>query len=232
MPSASIDGTAVVVLGKQLGIAMVRDEEWQDGEAVHDPEEFIAGLKRDLKADIFTFAQKLPDTKPKYGYPVEWDNVAAIPVTSYQDWWEKQLPQVTRKSIRRGAKRGVAAEVTEFTDDLVSGIIEIHNDTPTRQGVPFSHFGKEFHLVKQEYGTYLDRSIFIGAYHERELIGVIKMVNTERSANIMQIVTKTRHYDKRPTNILIAKAVEVCEKKKYPFWCSENMFMGTKQTIP
>jgi hypothetical protein len=140
--------------------------------------------------------------------------VAAIPTDNYKEWWEKQLPQVTRKSIRRAAKRGATARVVEYTDDLVRGIMGIHDDTMTRQGAPFAHYGKAFDVVKREYGTYPEKSEFIGAYLGEELIGIIKLVYVENTAGIMQIITKTKHYDKRPTNILIAKCVEVCEQKK------------------
>lgn len=227
VPWARILDKPVIVTGRMIRTARIQDEDWFQGQ-IDDPEAFVGALNQDLKADIFTFSQRLPDTEPKYDYYKEWDNVAAIRITTYEDWWEKQLPQVTRKSVRRGAKRGVSASVTPFTDDLVRGIISVHNDTPTRQGVPFYHYGKDFSLVKREYGTYLDRSEFIGAYYENDLIGIIKMVHMGGSANIMQIVTMTKHYDKRPTNILIAKAVEVCAQKQVPFLMYGKYIYGNK----
>lgn len=227
VPWFRIHDKPVVITGKLIKTVRIKDEEWLQGQ-VNEPEAFIGALRQALKADIFTFAQKLPCTEPKHDYCREWDNVAAIRTTSYQDWWEKQLPQVTRKSVRRGIKRGVAAAVVPFSDDLVHGIIKIHNDTPTRQGIPFYHYGKDFPAVKRDYGTYPERSEFIGAYFENELIGIIKMVYTGESANIMQIVTMTKHYDKRPTNILIAKAVEVCARKNVPFLVYGKYVYGNK----
>lgn len=227
VPSARIQGRTVVVIGTFFRKAQLLEEEWQE-EGIADPASFLAELRQAVKADLFTFAQKLPDTDPKYGYHFEWDNLAAIRTASYREWWERQLPQVTRKSVRRSMKRGVVAGAAEFNDELVNGIIGIHNDTVTRQGVPFSHYGKGFSVVKRDYGTYSDRSTFIGAYFEEELIGIIKMVHMGQSANIMQICTKTRHYDKRPTNILIAKAVEICEQKKIPFLVFGKYYYGNK----
>ena len=44
-----------------------------------------------LDADIFTFAQKLPNTVPKHSHYMEWDNLAVIPITTYSDWWDKRV---------------------------------------------------------------------------------------------------------------------------------------------
>ena len=35
--------------------------------------------------------------------------------------------------------------------------------------------------------------------------------------SIVQLLTMIKHYDKRPTNALIAKAVEVCEQQGIPY---------------
>lgn len=229
MNTYHIDNQAVEVKGKWTRMAVVQDEEWLQDEPVRDPEAFILKIKDSrVPADVFTFAQKLPKTQPEYSYYMEWDNVAAIHVNTYKDWWENRLPQVTRKSIRRAAKRGAFAEVVEFNDKLVEGIIEIHNDTMIRQGSPFTHYGKEFEVVKKEYGTFMDRSEFIGSYFEEELIGIIKVVYLNNAAHIMQILSKTKHYDKRPTNIIIAKAVELCEAKKIPFLVYGKFVYGNK----
>jgi glycosyltransferase involved in cell wall biosynthesis len=227
--STIIHNKNVVVTGKWIKRAVIQDEAWLEGEVVEDPDLFIARIKyQKLKADIFSFVQKLPQTQPRFKYYVEWDNVSAIPITSYQEWWEKRLPQVTRKSVRRGLKRGVVAKLTEFDDELVKGIVGIHNDTLMKQGEPFAHYGKEFSVVKQEYGTYLDRCEFLGAYYENELIGVIKIIYMGKIASIMQILSKERHYDKRPTNVLIAKAVEVCEMKGISFLVYGKHVYGNK----
>lgn len=229
VPAVSVGDTTVAVTGWFMKTAFIKDEAWLDGQVVTDPELFIYELKKSkLKADIFTFTQKIPDTKPQYKYRMEWDNVAAIPVRSFQDWWENKLPQVTRKSVRRAAKRGVTAAVSEFNDELITGIVGIQNDTPIRQGVPNADYGKDFNVVKDEYSSFLDRSEFIGAYLKDEMIGIIKFIYTGQSASIMQIISKTTHYDKRPTNVLITKAVEICEKKGVPFLIYGKYVYGNK----
>jgi hypothetical protein len=214
VPSAKIFDRTIVVTGKWLRIAAVNDEQLVEGEIIGNPGVFVAKLKKSrLRADVLTFAQKLPDAEPKHRYYFEWDNWAATPTTSFSDWWENRLPQESRKNVRRAAKRGVIAKVVEFDDELVNGIQKIYNETPIRQGRRFWHFGKDFDTVKMENATYLDRSEFLGAYFQDELIGFIKIIYVDRIATLIQILAKNEHQDKRPMNALLAKAVEVCEKK-------------------
>ena len=149
---------------------------------MNDPESFVAALKQSgLRADVLTFFQRPPDVKPKFSYPVEWDNYAAVTLTNFEAWWEK-LPQEARKNTRRAAKRGVVVKVVPYDDALAQGIHKLCNESPVRQGEPFWHYGKDFETVKREHGTYLERSEFIAAYFEDELIGFIKMVYVDRLA--------------------------------------------------
>ena len=60
--STDIDGRTVIATGRWLRIASVKDEELVEGGAVNDPESFLAAVRRSgLRADVFTFAQRLPD---------------------------------------------------------------------------------------------------------------------------------------------------------------------------
>ena len=214
VPSAQIDGRTVIATGKWLKIAAVKDEEFVEGEIVANPELFVSGLKETgLNVDIFTFAQKLPDSIPKYTYHLEWDNPAVIPITTYSDWWERCAESSVRRAVRKATKLGVVVKLAEFDDAFVEGIVGIYNETPIRQNKPFWHYQKDFDAVRRENSTYPERSAFIGAYYNDELIGFIRLVYVNKVANIVQLLTKMEHFDKRPANALIAKAVEICEQK-------------------
>ena len=214
IPSARICGRTVIVTGNRLKVAAVQDEELVQGEVVDNLDRFIADLKESaLKADIFTFAQHLPDVTPKYGYHLEWDSDAVIPITTFREWLEGRVEYDVRKAVKRAAKRGVIAKAVEFNDDLVHGIKAIYDESPVRQGKPFWHYGKNFETIRKEKATYLDRSEFIGAYYEDKLIGFIKMVYVDGIARTLHVISGKKHSDKKPTNALIAKAVEVCEQK-------------------
>jgi hypothetical protein len=232
-PSAEICGRTVVVTGNWLRQASIKDEDVVEGEIVADPSVFVEELKRSaLHADIFSFSQKIPDTTPKYGYQFEWDNSAVIPLTSFDDWWKNRLSQETRRNVRRSAKRGVVVRPVEFDDELVRGIQAINNETPIRQGRRSWHFGKDFETVKMENGTYLERSDFLGAYFNDELIGFAKFIYVDQIATLIHIISKIEHQDKRPTNALIAKAVEVSAKKGAKFLLYTKFIYDGDQSSP
>ena len=228
VPSIEIEGRRVIVTGKVLKVAQVFDEELVEGEAVSNPSTFIATLQASrLKADLLTFAQRPPDTTPKFNEPFEWDNWAVASTLSFQDWWEK-LPQESRKNVRRAARKGVNVRSIPFDADLVCGIQGIYNETPIRQGKKFWHFGKDFATVKMENETYLERSEFIGAFYGDALMGFIKIIYVDRIAVLIQILAKNEHHDKRPMNALLAHAVEICERKKMECLVYGKYVYGTK----
>lgn len=183
-----------------------------------DPDAFLKTLKRTgLKVDILTFAQRLPDVLPKFKYHLEWDNFAIIPITTFSDWWEKRVESSVRRAVRKAAKSDVVVSVARFDDTFVQGIVDINNETPIRQGKPFWHFQKSFDSVKSENSTYADRNTFIGAYYQGQLIGFIRMTQAGQVSHIIQLLTMTKHFDKRPANALVAKAVEVCAEKSISY---------------
>jgi len=213
-PSAEIDGRTVIATGKWIKIAAVQDEELLEGEPVADPGLFVSRLKHTrLNADIFTFAQKLADPTPKWAHHLEWDNQAVIPITTFADWWEKRAESSVRRAVRKATKVGVVVKAAAFDRAFVEGIVDLYNETPIRQGRPFWHYQKDFDTVKRENSTYLERSTFLGAYYGDELIGFIRIVHADKVANIIQLLSKMKHFDKRPANALISKAVEMCEQR-------------------
>ena len=213
VPFAEIEDRGVIVTGKWVRIATIEDEEFVEGASVVNPECFIGKLKeKRLGADIFTFAEPLENTNPRHDFYFEWDNAAVIRITDYKSW-EGSLSQDTRRNVRKAAKAGVILKAVAFDDNLVRGIVDIYNETPVRQGRRFWHYGKGFDVIKAEAGTHLDRSEFIGAFLGEELIGFIKMIYVNRGGHIVHILSKAAHADKRPTNALIAKAVEICAQR-------------------
>ena len=229
VPSTVICGRTVVVTGKWIRTAEIKDEAVVEGVTVENPDLFISKLKQsNLKADVFTFAQRLSEVTPKYDYHLEWDNWAAMSTTSFKDWWEN-LPQEARKNVRRSAKRGVVVKVTPFDDNLVKGVHRIYNGIQVRDGRPFWHFGQDIHTVRRGLATYLDRSEFIGAYWGEELIGFVKMVYVDDVAMLFHLISMDEHYDKRPANALIAKAAEVCEQKGVSHLIYTKFIYGNKR---
>ena len=214
VPSVQIDGRTVITTGKSLKIAAIREEELVEGDTIAEPESFIPRLKKSgLNTDLFTFAQRLPDKTPRHGYHIEWENAAAIPITTFSNWWKEGAEYSIRKAVNRAKKLGVTTKLVEFNDDFVEATYPIYNETPVRQGKAFWHYGKDVQTIKRELATYLERSSFIGAYYQDELIGFMKVSSVGTTATITQILSSKKHFEKRPNNALIAKAVEICESQ-------------------
>ncbi|MBZ5614923.1 MAG: hypothetical protein LAO23_13010 [Acidobacteriia bacterium] len=215
VPSTQVNGKTVIVTGRWLKVAAVKDEDWQEGEVVLSPALFLANAEQHegLGADIFTFSQKPTDATPRFPFLYEWDSVAAIRIVSFSDWWANRVSTDLRRDVRKAAKLGVVVRQVQFNDDFVRGIMGIYDETPIRQGTPFWHYKKGFDAVRLANATYLERSDFLGAFWGDELIGFVKIVYVDHLARLMQIISKEAHRDKRPTNALIAKAVELCEAK-------------------
>jgi hypothetical protein len=235
VPALDIGTKAIIVRGKRLKTAIIHDEEWLATE-VEDPELCIQKLRAQsaggLRADIFMFAQKLPATQPKYSYPLEWDSVAAAPTSNFKAWWDS-LPQETRKNVRRAQKRGVEIKVQQGLDDkLIQGIAAVNNESPMRQRIPNVHYGKSLEQVWKDQTPFSDRTDFICAYFGEELIGFLRLVYRGEIASILQILPKNAHFDKRPTNALIAKAVELCEAKGISYLTYGMFNYGNKKDSP
>ena len=230
LPAVQIGQDAVAVItGTMLKVASIHDEAWLEPKCIPEPAVVIEKLRQAaVRPDVFTFSQRLPDTAPKYPYRMEWDNLAVARFGSHTEWFENSINKSARKHIRKSAKEGVRVEVVPFTDDLVRGICSVYNDTEIRQGRRFWHYSKDFETVKAENASYLERSIFIGAFYENELIGFIKCVFSEKVADLMQIVAKQEYFHKYPMNALLSKTVEICEQKGIGYLTYGEYVAGNK----
>jgi Acetyltransferase (GNAT) family len=213
VPAARIDGRTVITNGRWLKMATIQDEDLAEGEIIADPESFVRRLREFGLADIFSFPEKLPNTSPRYRFYFEWDNLAVIPITTFAEWWKSRIESSVQRAVRKAAKLGVVVKVAELDEALVKGIVNINNETPIRQGRKFWHFQKSFEDVKRENSTYADRNTFLGAYFAGELIGFMRITSVDKVASVLQLLNMVKHFDKRPANALIAKAVEICEQK-------------------
>jgi hypothetical protein len=229
-PAFDANGQTIVVSGKWIKIAAVHDEEWMEHE-IPDPEQCVKKAKEQLgatRADIFCFTQKPSATAPRRQYHLAWESIAVAQVTTFKDWWEK-LPQETRKNVRRSHKRGVVIRLREFNDELVRGIADIQNECAVRQGRRYPHYGKTLNEVKRDHLGFVERSDFICAYFENEMIGFLKLVYRGDVASILQLNSKVAHHDKRPSNALLSKAVELCEERGIACLTYGNFNYGNKR---
>lgn len=225
--SIIIGGKTIVVNGTFLKTASIRDELCDDG--VNSPETIINELRKIGLADIFTFDQKLPESEPKFKYYFEWDNIAVLHITSFEDWWKNQIHNDARRMVRKAEKNGVITKVIPFSDDLVKGIKDIYDELPIRQGKPFWHYKKDFNIIEEDNLPFLERSEFIGAYYNNELIGFEKIIYTGNRADPTQLISKIKDRDKSPTNAIVAKSVEVCAQRGISFLTYGKYVYGHKE---
>ena len=196
-----------------------------------DPMAAVEELRRSrCGIDLFTFVQRLSDTKSHYAYPMELDNFAALHVSTFDDWMTHTLNFKVRNKVRKAAKCGVDVREVTYDDDFVRGISQIYNETPIRQGMRFWHYGKDLETVHQINGTFPNQSIYIGAFYEGSMIGFIKLVMDEHrsQAGLMQILAMIRHRDKAPANALIGQAVRSCAERGIPYLWYANITYGKK----
>ncbi len=222
-------GKEIRINGRLLRIAFLDGEGYQ---FLEDPDAALRSLRGSgARIDLFTFIQRLSDTSTKLNYPMEWDNMAALRVSTFDDWMTHQIGSKVRNMIRKSTKNGVVVREVPFDDALIRGIHTIYNESPTRQGKPFWHYGKDLETVRKMNATFMDRSTFIGAFFEGNLIGFVKLVFDEHrtQAGLMQIVSMIGHNDKAPTNALIAQAVRSCAEREIPYLWYAKFSYGKKQ---
>jgi hypothetical protein len=223
----NVCGKEIIAQGQLVRIARLSHEGY---EFLEDPEAALMYL-RESRIDLFTFIQKLPHTSPEYSYPMEWDNLAAVPVSTYEQWWTRQIDPEARTKVRKAEKKQVVLREVPFDADLVRGIWEIYNECPVRQGKPFPHYGKDLETVHKISATFLESSIFIGAYLSEKLIGFVKLTWEEAGsqATVMHILAMFQHRDKAPTNALIAQSVRSCVKRGIPYLLYGKFAYGKRQ---
>ena len=206
-----------------------------DGEGyqfLEDPETSLKSLRESRpRADLFTFVQRLSKPSPEYSYPMEWDNFAVVPISSFDEWMAHQINKKTRNMVRKAEKSDVSLREIPFDDALVRGIHAIYNESPIRQGRRFPHYGKDLETVRKMTATFLDRSIFVGAFFQDNLIGFVKLVADEswNQAGLMHIVSLCRYRDKAPTNALIAHAVRSCAERGIQHLWYANFSYGRRE---
>jgi len=226
----TINGKKIAIGGKLLRIAQLDprfQQEWF--EDVEDPEILINTLRQTADGpDVLTFSQRLPDLEPKYAYQMELESMAALPIKSYSFWWEKQIDRKARNKLRKAQKKGITVRMASFDDTFVQGMTSIFNETPIRRGRRFLHYGKDFETIKREFSRFLFREEIFGAYLGEELVGFIFIGDAGRYAFLGQIISKIAYRDLAPNNALLAKAVERCAERGFPylvyaFWLDDSL---------
>ena len=204
------------------------EDDWYDD--VRCPESVLDALRGPTGpgADLFTFWQRPPDIKPVYGYYHEFDELAVLPISTYEEWWSNTIKSRIRTTIRKSAKQGVEVREVSYDDAFVEGMMGIFNEASVRQGRPFWHYGKDFDTVKAQFSRFVYRERMIGAYYEDKMIGFVMLGDAGRFSLLGQILSSMHHRDKAPNNALMAKSVELAaqqdhEQLVYWYWSDDPL---------
>ncbi|MGB9841205.1 MAG: hypothetical protein ACPLKZ_00600 [Candidatus Bathyarchaeales archaeon] len=178
-------------------------------------DEFLEKL-RQRNIDIFTFIERkwcseIPNP-PAWWVKAE-DNVGILRVFSYEKWLKDIVKRTRHNMVRKAEKSGIKTIIVEPDENFVKAAWKIYNETPFRQNRAFPHYGISLETMKQWFFS-AQNSVFIGAYLQDELVGLVQLVQGDTIAILAQLLSMQKHFDKAVNNALVAKAVEVCEKRR------------------
>jgi hypothetical protein len=211
-----IKGIPFILRRGFVTIAKVTEEWLYD---VEQPGDVIDELKSwRPRVDIITIKQRIPNFRKKYPFLFEWENSAVLTIANYDDWFNNQLAPNSRNKLRIAEKKGVTVKKCLFCDELIGNILKIYNETKIRQGKKFQHYNIDFGSLKKAHSTFLERSVFLGAFLNEELIGFVKLVDAGGFIRTMGILAKVKHRDKAPMNILISEAVKYCAENNVKYF--------------
>jgi hypothetical protein len=205
---------AIIIDGKDFVISkgIVRTLSLRNDivDSVGDPEILLDSIRKmRLPVDLLEFPQSLDDPSPGFPYPMELDNLAAVKISTYEEWL-KQIHTNTRKKIKKAQKCGVVVKTENLSRQLVQGMADIFNETAVRRGRRYSYFGRDLDTVEKEWSADAGRNIFLVAYYQDDIIGFFQLSFSDHVARASGTIAKLAHRDKAPMNALVAKSVEVC----------------------
>ncbi|HEX9262464.1 MAG TPA: hypothetical protein VF893_08060 [Candidatus Bathyarchaeia archaeon] len=205
-----------LLVRKKVFARMAKFAETKEYEQDFVPTERFIEKLGEKEIDIFTFLERnwcCPIQNSLETWVKAEDNIALLNVTTYNAWLER-VGKKTRNMIRKAEKSGVSVRVVEPDDKLAEGIWKIYNETPTRQGRSFPHFGQSLEIVKEMLGA-RTADTYIAAFLNDECVGFIQLVHGDRITIISQILSLQEHSDKAVNNALVAKAIEFCAGKQF-----------------
>lgn len=229
MPIVNLSTSAIKVQGRVCRVAELDGDGYK---FLDHPEAVIDELRVSKeRVDLFTFIQKLSDVTPTQRYLLDRDNMAVLPVSTFEHWFTQQIGFKARNKARQAEKKGIVVREAPFDEHLVRGIWEIYNECPVRQERRFPHYGKSLEAVRKMSATFLDTSVFVGAFDGEKLVGFIKLTADDgwTQAGIMHIVSLLSYRDKSPTNALIMQAVRSCADRHISSLVYSNFAYGNKQ---
>src|SRR4051794_9782591 len=103
MKMIELCGREIRIEGRIVRTAHVHGDRYR---FLEDPAAVVTALRAcGTRVDLFTFGQRLSEPEPKFPFSFEWDNFAVLPVTTFENWWTRQIGNKTRNEVRLAEKK-------------------------------------------------------------------------------------------------------------------------------
>lgn len=186
------------------------------------------------KADVFTYL--CPDFRSHKLFPLPsgrltYDKVAVLEVSTHAAYLAALSPK-RRKWVRRAER-----DLTVGEEPWLAAARTVHtvfNETPTRQGARFPHYGAPF---QQVVNGMRNGGIWIVARHRGPVdidatgIGFAHLVGHGATCMLEQLLSLATCRDLNPNDALVSEAVAWCERKGWPYLTYGRMGTGTHPTL-
>lgn len=204
----TIGNRQLSVAGRVFRTGKLRHE-WCD--FLDDPQSAVEEAKTAAACDLFTFVQEIGAPPLRWPDRIETAALAVLRVPSFKQWWDG-IGFKTRNKIRKAEKCGVEIRIDVLDDAFARGVEAMYAESPVRQGRKFYHYGKSAAAIKEELSSFADRTILVGAYHQSELIGFMKLYRGVGVLRTVHILAKLSHREKCAMDALIAKGAQLCDE--------------------
>jgi hypothetical protein len=163
-------------------------------------------------ADILSYIHRYSTDHQALRY-YDYDNMAVLNVTTYDEWFKNTIDNKVRNAIRKAAKSGVQVINIIPDDNFWERVAGIFNETPNRRGRKYTHFGESMAEVKHNFSAFIepDKNAYFGAYHKDRLIGYIHITKTDSYWVVSSIQAYIKDFDKAPMNALMSSMISYCE---------------------
>ena len=166
-----------------------------------------------VKADLFSFWNRDWIQPRTYDYPSVEDNVCLLSISAHREWF-RQIKRKTRNMIRKSQKSDCTVASLAFNRDSYERILQIFQETPTRQGRPFpNYYMTSWRHVAEKLMPWQATSQLIGLFLKDTLIGFTALVFVDGYILISHFLSYQQHYDKAPNNRLMSAIVQTAEAK-------------------
>jgi hypothetical protein len=93
MPTMNLCSGGIKIRGRLCRIAHIDGDGYK---FLDNPESLVAELRR---------SKMRAEASPKYPYLIEWDNMAVLPVSTFNHWWTEQIGFKVRNKAKQAEKR-------------------------------------------------------------------------------------------------------------------------------